>query len=204
MTPAEGPCRTPFCATCGDEHAPGDCAVRGRSQAPPFYDPSDGGITDLATSASSEDLRLAVDCIGPNARYGGLLNCVLAGIYAERSRSATSSTSSSQGSGEIVTRADETTEPNVGRALEFLNAVYHHPDVQGTDAQRWARMACEALRPGWQSPTVADGDRSVHKPFPDDGVMYCGWDGHDGCGETWPCSTVRATTEPSSSGEQGS
>ena len=32
----------------------------------------------------------------------------------------------------------------------------------------------------------------VHKPFTDDGVTYCGWDGHEGCGEVWPCSTVRA------------
>ena len=32
----------------------------------------------------------------------------------------------------------------------------------------------------------------VHKPFDDDGVTYCGWDGHEGCGEVWPCSTVRA------------
>lgn len=32
----------------------------------------------------------------------------------------------------------------------------------------------------------------VHKPFDDDGVTYCGWDGHDGCGEVWPCSTIRA------------
>lgn len=36
-----------------------------------------------------------------------------------------------------------------------------------------------------------------HKPFPDDGVTYCGWhvgNGvvHEGCGEVWPCSTVRA------------
>ena len=33
---------------------------------------------------------------------------------------------------------------------------------------------------------------TVHKPFPDDGIMYCGWDGHEGCGEVWPCSTVRS------------
>lgn len=32
----------------------------------------------------------------------------------------------------------------------------------------------------------------THKPFTDDGVTYCGWDGHEGCGEVWPCSTVRA------------
>lgn len=33
---------------------------------------------------------------------------------------------------------------------------------------------------------------SRHTPFTDDGVTYCGWDGIDGCGEVWPCSTVRA------------
>lgn len=36
----------------------------------------------------------------------------------------------------------------------------------------------------------------VHKPFPDDGVTYCGWTTesgtYDGCGEVWPCATVRA------------
>jgi hypothetical protein len=32
----------------------------------------------------------------------------------------------------------------------------------------------------------------VHKPYDDEGVTYCGWDGHDGCGQVWPCDTVRA------------
>lgn len=40
---------------------------------------------------------------------------------------------------------------------------------------------------------------AVHKPFPDDGVTYCGWatgrEVIDGCGEAWPCSTVRARQE---------
>lgn len=40
-----------------------------------------------------------------------------------------------------------------------------------------------------------------HKPFTDDGVTYCGWRGDatviNGCGELWPCSTIRATTGPS-------
>jgi len=34
----------------------------------------------------------------------------------------------------------------------------------------------------------------VHNPYTDDGVTYCGWDGHEGCGEMWPCSAVRGTT----------
>lgn len=33
---------------------------------------------------------------------------------------------------------------------------------------------------------------STHLPFDDDGVTYCGIDGRDGCGELWPCATVRA------------
>jgi hypothetical protein len=36
----------------------------------------------------------------------------------------------------------------------------------------------------------------VHKPFSDDGVLYCGWSSgrriYEGCGEMWPCATVRA------------
>lgn len=32
---------------------------------------------------------------------------------------------------------------------------------------------------------------ALHKPFPDDGVEYCGWDGVDGCREAWPCRTIR-------------
>lgn len=36
---------------------------------------------------------------------------------------------------------------------------------------------------------------AVHKPFPDDGVTYCGWATGtkivDGCGEVWPCAHVR-------------
>lgn len=31
----------------------------------------------------------------------------------------------------------------------------------------------------------------IHKPFTDDGVTYCGWDGYEGCGELWPCSAVQ-------------
>lgn len=30
-----------------------------------------------------------------------------------------------------------------------------------------------------------------HHPYTDDGVTYCGWDKIEGCGEVWPCSTVR-------------
>jgi hypothetical protein len=41
---------------------------------------------------------------------------------------------------------------------------------------------------------------SVHKPFTDDGVTYCGWaTGHeviDGCGEVWPCAAVRKAQPP--------
>lgn len=50
----------------------------------------------------------------------------------------------------------------------------------------------------WGRPGV-----TVHKPFTDDGVTYCGWAGdhgiHEGCGEVWPCATVRARRM----GEQG-
>jgi hypothetical protein len=34
--------------------------------------------------------------------------------------------------------------------------------------------------------------RDQHQPSDDDGVQYCGWDGHGGCGQLWPCSTIRA------------
>lgn len=30
-----------------------------------------------------------------------------------------------------------------------------------------------------------------HAPFTDDGVTYCGYDGHEGCGELWPCTAAR-------------
>lgn len=38
-----------------------------------------------------------------------------------------------------------------------------------------------------------------HEPRDDDGVTYCGWhvgDGVvvDGCGEVWPCATVKAVS----------
>jgi hypothetical protein len=33
--------------------------------------------------------------------------------------------------------------------------------------------------------------RAVHTPHTDDGITYCGWDGHEGCGELWPCSSMR-------------
>lgn len=46
-------------------------------------------------------------------------------------------------------------------------------------------------------------DGVMHAPYNDDGALYCGWSGDagtfGGCGEAWPCSTVRArsaSTEP--------
>lgn len=43
-------------------------------------------------------------------------------------------------------------------------------------------------------------DPGVHKPMDDDGVTYCGWAGdggvYGGCGEVWPCSTVRDQQTP--------
>ena len=39
---------------------------------------------------------------------------------------------------------------------------------------------------------LAEPGAERHTPVTDDGVTYCGWDGIDGCGEIWPCSTVRA------------
>jgi hypothetical protein len=42
---------------------------------------------------------------------------------------------------------------------------------------------------------------ALHEPHDDDGVMYCGWDGHGGCGETYPCSTVCAITAAMDGGE---
>ncbi len=38
---------------------------------------------------------------------------------------------------------------------------------------------------------VSEEPSEIHEPFTDDGVTYCGWDRHQGCGEVWPCSTVR-------------
>lgn len=33
-----------------------------------------------------------------------------------------------------------------------------------------------------------------HQPFTDDGLTYCGWDKHGGCGHAWPCPDVQAIT----------
>ena len=48
-------------------------------------------------------------------------------------------------------------------------------------------------------PTIVSEEarRDMHRPYPDDGVTYCGWNTGsagviDGCGELWPCTTVRA------------
>jgi hypothetical protein len=39
-------------------------------------------------------------------------------------------------------------------------------------------------------------EEDPHKPFEEDGVKYCGWTSSDGivdgCGQEWPCSTVRS------------
>lgn len=60
----------------------------------------------------------------------------------------------------------------------------------GESERAWAEHVAEALA-RTQAPS---GPAAAHKPFTDDGVTYCGWAGDggivDGCGETWPCSTV--------------
>jgi hypothetical protein len=48
---------------------------------------------------------------------------------------------------------------------------------------------CRRLAVTWWSMCTSCREQP-HRPFTDDGVTYCGWDGHDGCGEVWPCSTV--------------
>ena len=46
------------------------------------------------------------------------------------------------------------------------------------------------------------GPLKLHQPYPDDGALYCGWTGDGasvgGCGEAWPCSTVRRYCYPRS------
>lgn len=49
------------------------------------FDPID---PEIVTKASDEDLVLAITAIGHRGRYGGLLACALAGVYAERKRQA--------------------------------------------------------------------------------------------------------------------
>lgn len=44
------------------------------------------------TDATDDDLSLACEAIGANARYGGMLSAALAGIYADRRRNETSRT----------------------------------------------------------------------------------------------------------------
>jgi hypothetical protein len=67
--------------------------------------------------------------------------------------------------------------------------------AEAAEADRIAVQAgvVSAISPGLRDAArlVERNGRGVHKPFSDDGVLYCGWDGHDGCGEVWPCSTVR-------------
>jgi hypothetical protein len=47
----------------------------------------------------------------------------------------------------------------------------------------------------WHAAGEKERAKEIHKPFTDDGVTYCGWDLHEGCGEVWPCSTMRARAE---------
>lgn len=53
---------------------------------------------------------------------------------------------------------------------------------------------------------VSEGPQVLHKPLPDDGVTYCGWATGsqiiDGCGEVWPCSTVRNQSEAARSPQE--
>jgi hypothetical protein len=92
------------------------------------------------------------------------------------------------------------------------------PYASLTDLRRWAdeldtppaACTCPTIGAGHSPdcPThgtgttgMASGDGvagNVHEPFTDDGVTYCGWSTGsrvvDGCGEVWPCTTVRTRT----------
>lgn len=66
--------------------------------------------------------------------------------------------------------------------------------------QHAGRAVLDALTAaGWRPVAEPESNAPlpvVHKPFPDDGVLYCGWSSdrgvYEGCGEVWPCATVRS------------
>jgi NTP pyrophosphatase (non-canonical NTP hydrolase) len=78
----------------------------------------------------------------------------------------------------------------VGEVAREFNDARHLPDPFGPD--RRAALRTELIQVAAMAGAWADALTDVHEPITDDGVTYCGWDGHRGCGEVWPCSTVRA------------
>ena len=64
----------------------------------------------------------------------------------------------------------------------------------GHDVPPWRIETRVVTREEWETAAkVTD----THRPYADDGVTYCGWDGHDGCGHSWPCPTVLARRDQS-------
>lgn len=61
--------------------------------------------------------------------------------------------------------------------------------VPASSPRHWMETCADTME------RALDGETAGHRPFTDDGVTYCGLDGKGGCGELWPCSTVRAKAE---------
>jgi len=81
-----------------------------------------------------------------------------------------------------ASRLDEF-EGNRRRAVQALSVIVGQQDITHA-LMHDAPLAISALR------VVL----TLHTPQDDDGVTYCGWDQRGGCGEVWPCRTVRGIT----------
>lgn len=71
-----GPCQTPYCEACGDEHSPGDCHDEGQPDMPPMVGQGDECVVLLRdpgvmTPAQADALALALMRGADNARRVG-------------------------------------------------------------------------------------------------------------------------------------
>lgn len=68
-------------------------------------------------------------------------------------------------------------------------------DRYGDSAMRVAEALAAVVRDEVARQLAQQVGEEVHRPFDDDGALYCGWTGDGetvhGCGEAWPCEHER-------------
>jgi hypothetical protein len=69
------------------------------------------------------------------------------------------------------------------------------------DSGPWLADRVLGILAGWLPEIPVQIHVPGHRPFVEDDGICCGFNVHDGCGEPWPCSTVRAAMLANRPGE---
>lgn len=157
---------------------------------------AEAALARVAAYAAQHADWCAKGCTVPEDRCDETCNCesgaILAALHGTEQPLGTGHRAAIAGDGlpSPAAPADPLTEAKIAHALAAAraNTAFMNRLTERIEADRdlLDRLAGD--------PPAAPAE--IHKPFTDDGITYCGWDKHEGCGELWPCSTVRAAGAP--------